>query len=48
MIAELFHTDIQMNGQMDMTKLTVAFHNFNFANTPKNWNIKEVKVLKYK
>jgi hypothetical protein len=29
--AEMFH----MDGQTDMTKLTVAFHNF--ANMPKNW-----------
>ena len=31
--AELFHADLQTEGQMDMTKLTVAFRNF--ANAPK-------------
>jgi hypothetical protein len=31
--AKLFH----MDGQTDMTKLTVAFHNF--AKPPKNFNI---------
>ena len=32
--AELFHVDGQTDGQTDMTKITVAFHNF--ANSPKN------------
>jgi hypothetical protein len=31
--AELFHADGQRDGQTDMTKLIVAFHNF--ANAPK-------------
>jgi hypothetical protein len=30
--AELFHADRRMDGQTDMTKLTVAFRNF--ANAP--------------
>jgi hypothetical protein len=33
--AELFHTDRQMNGQADMTKLIVHFNNF--SNAPKNY-----------
>jgi hypothetical protein len=32
---ELFHADGEMDGQTDMTKLIVAFHNF--TNAPKNW-----------
>ena len=39
--AEVFHVDGRMEGrtdrQADMTKLTVAFHNF--ANAPKNHNL---------
>ena len=31
---ESFHADGRTGGQTDMTKLTVAFHNF--ANAPKN------------
>ena len=31
--AELFHVDGLTNGQIDMTKLTVSFHNF--ENAPK-------------
>jgi hypothetical protein len=35
---ELFHVDIQMDGQADMMKLIVAFHNF--ANAPKkSWSV---------
>jgi hypothetical protein len=33
--AELFHEDRRTDGQPDMTKLVVAFHNF--ANVLKNW-----------
>jgi len=32
--AELFHADGRMDRQTDMTKLTVAFHNF--ANMPES------------
>jgi hypothetical protein len=32
--AELFHAERQMDGQTDMAKLIVAFHNF--ANASKN------------
>jgi len=32
--AELFYVDTRTDGQTDMTKLTVAFHNF--ENTPKH------------
>lgn len=31
---ELLHSDRQTDGQMDVTKLTVAF--LNFTNAPKN------------
>jgi hypothetical protein len=33
MRAELFHVDGLTNGRIDMTKLTVSFHNF--ENAPK-------------
>ena len=39
--AELFHADGRIDGQTDMTKLIVVFHNF--ANAPK----KSIKLCKY-
>jgi len=35
--AKLFHAGGQADGQTDMTKLRVAFHDF--VNMPKNWNV---------
>jgi hypothetical protein len=41
--AELFHADQQMDGQTDMTKLIVAFHNF--ASAPKKDQDKTFTVV---
>jgi hypothetical protein len=43
--AEFFHSDGRKNGQTDMTKLILAFHNF--ANNPNNFR-DIVKILKYR
>jgi len=39
--ADLFHANGRIDGQTDMTKLIVVFHNF--ANTPK----KSIKLCKF-
>jgi len=42
MWAELFHSDGWTDGQTDMMKLVVAFHNF--AKAPKNKGMNTIKL----